>query len=244
MGRLFPHFLKVMVPHFLGEQILNPWVNQSFGGGDSLGGLPLQTPLNEMDEVLVDVLQFLVEAPAERGVDLAVGVLDGPELATFVEEFLPGDLLEEAVGRRAEDLDHHADLLGLALAGEDGGAGEQLIEDAPEAPHVDGGGVLDPEHDLRRPVVAALDVGVHDVTGAAGAAHVDDPEAALVLLPQHHVLRLQVAVDEIVAREKEQSLQDLDREPVDQLQREPLELVLLQELVEIEMEELERETLR
>lgn len=46
-----------------------------------------------------------------------------------------------------------------------------------------------------------------------------------MLVSEHDVLRFEIAVDEIVARQKEERLKDLDREAVDQLQREPFELV-------------------
>jgi hypothetical protein len=59
----------------------------------------------------------------------------------------------------------------------------------------------------------------------AGAAQVDDAQARFVLVSQHNVLRFEIAVDEIVARQKEERLKDLDREAMDQLERETFELV-------------------
>jgi hypothetical protein len=46
-----------------------------------------------------------------------------------------------------------------------------------------------------------------------------------VLVSEHDVLGFEIAVDEIVARQKEERLKDLDREAMDQLERETFELV-------------------
>ncbi len=52
-------------------------------------------------------------------------------------------------------------LILLAGAVEDGVARVELVHDAPEAPHVDGLVVRQPQQHLRRPVKAALDVRIH-----------------------------------------------------------------------------------
>ena len=63
--------------------------------------------------------------------------------------------------------------------------------------------------------------------------------SAAALLLQEDVLRLHVAVDDLVPVEEVEALQQRVRELADELETEPLELVLLDELVEVDAEELE-----
>ena len=63
--------------------------------------------------------------------------------------------------------------------------------------------------------------------------------SAAALLLQEDVLRLHVAVDDLVPVEEVEALQQRVRELADELEAEPLELVLLDELVEVDGEELE-----
>ena len=66
-------------------------------------------------------------------------------------------------------------------------------------------------------------------------------DSAPALLLEQHVLRLHVAVDDLVPVEQVQALQQRVRELAHQLQREALELVLLDELVQVYAEQLEGE---
>ena len=63
--------------------------------------------------------------------------------------------------------------------------------------------------------------------------------SAAALLLEEDVLRLHVAVDDLVPVEEVEALQQRVRELADELEAEPLELVLLDELVEVDAEELE-----
>ena len=63
--------------------------------------------------------------------------------------------------------------------------------------------------------------------------------SAAALLLEEDVLRLHVAVDDLVPVEEVEALQQRVGELADELEAEPLELVLLDELVEVDAEELE-----
>ena len=62
---------------------------------------------------------------------------------------------------------------------------------------------------LRRSVEAGLDVGVHGAVLEAGGPKVDDLDVSVVQAPQEHILRLQVAVDDVGIPQHHQSIQDL-----------------------------------
>lgn len=62
---------------------------------------------------------------------------------------------------------------------------------------------------LRRAVEAGLDVGVHGPVLKAGGPEVDDLDVPVVQAPQQHVLRLQIAVDDVGVPQYHQSIQDL-----------------------------------
>lgn len=66
-----------------------------------------------------------------------------------------------------------------------------------------------------------------------------DPAPSLLL--EQHVLRLHVAVDDLVPVEEVQALQQRVRELPHQLQREALELVLLDQLVQVDGKQFERQ---
>ncbi len=75
----------------------------------------------------------------------------------------------------------------------------------------------------------------------AARAEVDDLDAAAALLLEQNILRFQVAVDDLHLGQGLQALQYRVGELADELQREAGELVLLDELVEIHAQELERD---
>ena len=74
---------------------------------------------------------------------------------------------------------------------------EELGEDAPEAPHVDGCSIGKPQDDLWCPVEPALDVGVDALVRQAAAAKVNHLDDRAVGLTEHDVLRLEVTVHNV-----------------------------------------------
>ena len=132
-------------------------------------------------------------------------------------------------------------LLHLTLAWENWDARIQLNQDAAEAPHINACRVWDANYDLRRPVKAGLDVRVNPLVGEAGGSEVDYFDTGLIWALQQDVLRFQVAVDDVFVSEELERLQDLNGEAAYQRQGDALEVVVLDELVKIDREELERD---
>ena len=117
----------------------------------------------------------------------------------FVEEFgLALALSEHCVARDANHLHDQRKLVVLVFAREDRVSHCELSHDAAEAPHVDAGRVRDAKDDLRRAVKPTLDVSVHPLILKTGAAKVDDFDAGLRRVFEQNVLRLEVAVNDIV----------------------------------------------
>ncbi len=90
--------------------------------------------------------------------------------------------LDQRPRRHPQHFHEHHQLLRFILPGEDGVADKKLAEDAAQGPNIDGGGIRDPEYDLRGPVVATLDVGVDLFGLVAPRTHVDDLHSRLVLV--------------------------------------------------------------
>mmetsp|Transcript_101244 Transcript_101244/g.226038 ORF Transcript_101244/g.226038 Transcript_101244/m.226038 type:complete len:332 (-) Transcript_101244:178-1173(-) len=135
-------------------------------------------------------------------------------------------LLDEAPGRAsrrqplevclcgsADDHENFLDLVEVVLSGEDGLSADELTEDAPNRPHVDGLRVLGcQEHYLGRAVPPRDDVVgeggiVLVVSESPGKAEVTDLQVAVFV--HQDVGRLQVAVHNIATVKVEQSPQDL-----------------------------------
>ena len=142
--------------------------------------------------------------------------------------------------RHADDLDDARQLVVLVLAGERRPPGVQLDEDAAEAPHVDRRAVPRAEDHLRRPVESRLDVRVRLLRLEAARPEVDDLNAAAAELAEEDVLRLEIAVDDVRAEEQRQTLEQRVRELADEVRSETAQLVLLDNLIEVEAEQFER----
>ena len=127
----------------------------------------------------------------------------------------------------------------LVLAREQWLPNVQLIEDAAEGPHIDSASVRYAEDDFRSAVEARLDVGVDLLVLEAARAEIDDLDARLVDLSKQNVFRLQIAVHDVVLAHVVQRYQNLDREPLDQAEREAQEVVHLDEVVEVDAQQLE-----
>ena len=110
----------------------------------------------------------------------------------------------------------------------------QLIEDAAKRPHVNRLRVGDPQHDLWRSVKPRLDVGVDLLVLEAPAAEVNDFDSGLVDLAKKDIFRFQIAMDHLVFFHKVKADQDLNRKPFNQAQRETLEVVHFDEVVQVD----------
>lgn len=128
----------------------------------------------------------------------------------------------------------------FVLAWEEWVADGQLIQDAPERPHVNRRVVGDAKHDFGRTVETRLDVCVDFLVFEASTAKVNDFDAGLVDLAQQNVLGFEVAVHDVVFPHVVERNEDLNRETFDQTQREALKVVHLDEVVEVHAQQLER----
>lgn len=124
-------------------------------------------------------------------------------------------------------------MLLLVLTREQRIADVELIKDAAEAPHVDGAVVGDAEHDLWRPIESGLDIGINFLIFKTTGAEIDDFDARLVDLPEENVLWLEVAVHDVVLAEEVKRYKDLNSEPLNQVQREAIEVVHFDKFVEV-----------
>lgn len=106
-------------------------------------------------------------------------------------------------------------------------AGVKFGKDGSKGPDVDGSGVRDSKNDLWRPVESGLDVGVDPLAHETARTVVNDLDARLVLLLQQDILRLEVAVNQIVIGVELQRLKDLNSYSPDQIRAHTLEVVLL-----------------
>ena len=181
-----------------------------------------------LSRVLLHALE-MVGAPPK----LVLSLLE--ELASLLAH------LDHPVWRVPEHLDDPRDLVVLGRAGEQGQAEEQLNHDAPQRPHVDGGGVGQAEQDLGRPVEPGLDIGVDGLALVARGPEIDDLDDGALEVLEEDVLGLQVAVDEPRLVQQGQAIQQLLCKDPDQGGAEAAELVLLDELVQIDAQQLEHQ---
>ena len=161
-----------------GKPTPQPAVPQGLRRGHPDGGVPLQTPLEEVEqEGVIAALEGLAQllAPGRSPYLTPLGasrpVLDRPiriggngavpRVVAGAEEgagALAG--VQELLRRHAQDLHGAGQLVRLVFPGKERVTGEELGQDASEAPHVDGHAVLPAQDDLRGAIEAALDVGV------------------------------------------------------------------------------------
>lgn len=128
----------------------------------------------------------------------------------------------------------------FVLAWEEWVADGQLIQDAPERPHVNRRVVGDAKHDFRRTVETRLDVCVDFLVFEASTAEVNNFDARLVDFAQQNVLGFEVTVHDVVFPHVVERNEDLNRETFDQTQRKALKVVHLDEVVEVHAQQLER----
>ena len=139
------------------------------------------------------------------------------------EEFLsPRRLIHHSVRGHTDHLHYSAELVTLAISGENRVADVQLGSDAPETPHVDSAVIGNAKHDLRSSVEPALDVGVNLFVQEGAGAKIDDLEARLVGFFEQNVFRLQVAVDDLEHLQVLEGVKQLNGKAPDQVEVEAL----------------------
>ena len=110
----------------------------------------------------------------------------------------------------------------------------QLRDYAAEAPDIDFAVVGHAEDYFGGAVVAALDVGVDGFPLEAAWTEIDDLDSRFVHLLQKNVLRFEVRVNNPVTMQEVDSIQQLQHEASDQIERQPVVPVGFDQLVEVE----------
>lgn len=178
-----------------------------------LTGIPLYAPPHKIHKqlILAPLQHFLKSSPLRH--PKPVCRLHNPTLEAIRKEPLPPEpSLEHSQRRSPHQLYIHHKLLVLTLARKQWVPGPQLPQHAPKRPHIDRRSVPDAQDHLGCPVEPALNVGVELFVLVAAAAQVDQSQARLVGLLQHHVFGLDIAVDYLPAVQKVQGVEDLDCE--------------------------------
>ena len=89
-------------------------------------------------------------------------------------------------------------MLFFIFSGKDWESYEELIEDAAQGPHVDGGRVPDTHHDLGGTVKSALDVGVKLVLLISTRSEVNNLDSAFVALPEKDILWFHITMNDVI----------------------------------------------
>lgn len=234
----------VMHQDFLRESLKDPVMLKRLKRSHPIDGVPVQAQINEVQKLgVLTLFQHVLErlgvwqATSTSGVGHNYGV----EGVFLKEKIAARAQLNDVLGRHSLDLHDIGQLLGLVLAREEWVPRVELSHYAAKGPHVNACSVGDAEDNLRSAVKATLDVGVDALILEATATIVDDLDARLVWLLQKDILRLEIAVDNVVVALKFESLQYLNGEAPNQARRYSLEVVLLNKLVEIHAEQLKGE---
>ena len=126
----------------------------------------------------------------------------------------------------------------------EGPSEEELCHHAAQGPHVDGLAEGQSQDDLGGPVVTRLQVSVADgFADVRGRSEVDDfdPVGLALRVQQHDVFRLEVRVDQAKLLQFQQRRQHLVSDGADVLQRQWLELVGLEKVVQILLQHLKHQ---
>ena len=224
----------------LNDSCLDPRVLESLLWSHSLLRLPFEALVYEFYEQIVVRLHHLRQTLCVLDSNPAFGVWILERAVVVVEEDLPpGRHDDHGPWRSSLDFHNALYLFFLVFASKDWEADVELVEDASKRPHVDGGRVSDSHHDLRSSIESTLDVSVKLFSFIGSTAEVDHLDATLVRLPQENVLRLHVAVDDVVFFHVVQRHQQLDCEPPDEPSGHSLEVVALDKLVQVHAQHLE-----
>ena len=119
--------------------------------------------------------------------------------------------------RRAKDLHDTGKLFLFVLARKDWIAGVELGQDTPQTPHINGHAIRHAEDDFGGTVESTLDICVHLLIFKAAGAKIDDFDFGGHRMHQKDILWLQVAVNNLLATQKDQTAEDLFRETTDEV---------------------------
>lgn len=143
----------------------------------------------------------VTEGALVRPLQLILGRL----VTSLIEEFfLLLGRLDHIVWHGAERDEEVLEQLIFVFGWENGRANNHLVENAAEAPHVDGVVVLDAQHDFRRSIVTTLHIEEAGRAVSAAGTEVNDLHSVVRCVSEQDVLRLYIAMnDAFVAHELE-----------------------------------------
>ena len=110
---------------------------------------------------------------------------------------------------RTEDFHDAGELLPLILTREDWVACQELGEDAPKGPHVDGHTISHAEYDFGRPIEAGLYVGIDLLILETTGAEIDNFDLGTCWMGEEDILRLKITMDDLVALQQDQAAEKL-----------------------------------
>jgi len=129
------------------------------------------------------------------------GIFEGPLAIDLAEHAFDLGLRTGACNHvtrgKPEHLRYFDHLLELILAIEERAASMHFDHNTTQRPHVDCVRVVPAEEHFRRSVESGLNVGEGLVRGRAGTSEVNDLDTILIVLDQHYILGLQIAVNHV-----------------------------------------------
>lgn len=109
----------------------------------------------------------------------------------------------------------------------------KFVKNTPKRPHINSGCISDSKYDFRRPVESTLDIGVNLLVFKTARSKINNFDSRLVYFSKEDVFWFEIAMDYLVFVKVVKRNENLYRKPLDQIQREPLEIIHLYELVQI-----------
>jgi hypothetical protein len=179
--------------------------------------IPVQTSVNEVYELLVLTLQYLAQLLGAWKALLAFGIgYNNRFVVAIKEELLSTREVKQILIWHSLNLHNECELVHFIFTWEQRNPGVKFRQNAPEAPHINRGGVGDAKDDLWSSVEPRLNVSVDTLILEATASIVNDLYARLVLLLEQDILWLQITVDNAMISLILQGLQDLNGKAADQ----------------------------
>lgn len=133
-----------------------------------------------------------------------------------------------------ENLHDAGQLFLFVLTRENRIASPELRKNATKRPHIDAQAVAAAENDFRTAVETRLDVSVDLLFFATRAAKVDDSDVGFPSLAEQDVFRLEIAVNDVLLLQQNQTCHHLTRETTNEREGKPLEVVRTDELVKVD----------
>lgn len=218
-------------------------MHRRFMGLESSRRVPSQAPRDKVNKSFVITFQRLAKIPGARPPTPAFRGNTKPWLTHRIKkQLLAAALLNEMLLRWTKYLHDTRKLLLLVLSGEDRVSGVELGENAPQTPHVDRHPVRGTQDHFGRSIKPRLDVRVYLFIFKTAGTEINDLDLRMHWMSKQYVLRLEIAVDDLVTVKKYEAGQELLRKAPNQLQRETLKVVRFDEFVQIHAQQVGGDT--